>query len=311
MAYICVDRGTDKCPCILMEVGQCYTCSMIREGKCNCPADWQGVCPYTEYQQAGGKIINQRTLQSFIVVDSKAFSDNLKVVVLETPLGFALKCKKTGTFLMVEQEGFKVPLSVLRSDLKGDRGYIHLAFYVTGPKTTALDVRSEKGESWNITGPFYNGLTNSEAFDQQNLSLVLGKGIAVMPLINQREKLWGNLAEMYIDTEKLPQAFLSEYMGDVEYKVADLADNLQQTIENLDKAYNYCLSTTEKKPNIFLMVSPYYVNSILEKSHFPMDCIIFPNHSNMCCGEGVCGACSFTDKEGITVRGCKCNDVII
>ena len=46
MEYKCVDRGSARCPCALMEAGQCYTCTMSRKGKCDCSVDWQGVCPY-------------------------------------------------------------------------------------------------------------------------------------------------------------------------------------------------------------------------------------------------------------------------
>ena len=53
MKYKCADRGSLRCPCVLMEAGQCYACAMAREGKCDCSEDWQGVCPYNEYLQNG------------------------------------------------------------------------------------------------------------------------------------------------------------------------------------------------------------------------------------------------------------------
>ena len=53
MEYRCVDRGSLRCPCTLMEAGQCYTCTMSREGKCDCSESWQGVCPYNEFLQRG------------------------------------------------------------------------------------------------------------------------------------------------------------------------------------------------------------------------------------------------------------------
>ena len=35
-------------------------------------------------------------------------------------------------------------------------------------------------------------------------------------------------------------------------------------------------------------------------------CLLLPNHANICCGIGICGACSETDGDGVTVRKCKC-----
>ena len=307
MSYICVDRGREKCPCLLMEAGQCYTCGMIKTGKCDCPAGWQGVCPYTEYIQNGKKIKELRRRQWFPVAEKKSFSKELKLAVLQVSAGFALKCKTMGTFLMVEAAGYKIPLSVMKSEIKGNVGNIHLAFYVTGPKTMALEKMWKDGEPWCVTGPFYNGLTNSETFVTDALSVVLAKGVAAMPLINQENRIWGDLAEMFLDKSKLPSEFLKDYMDDIEYESVDLEEDLDDVVEQVLVSREYCLRTTGKKPNVFLMVSPYYVEEILKKACLPREDFIYPNHSNMCCGEGICGACAHTDGAGDTVRGCKCN----
>jgi len=57
------------------------------------------------------------------------------------------------------------------------------------------------------------------------------------------------------------------------------------------------------------MVSPYFLGRLTELLDIDKREIIAPNHVNMCCGEGICGACSHTDAQGVTVRGCKCFDL--
>ena len=74
MEHKCVDLGSDRCPCILMEVSQCYVCQMIRTGKCNCGSLWQGVCPYTEYLQRGKKSQKELTPKVFKICKIKSFS---------------------------------------------------------------------------------------------------------------------------------------------------------------------------------------------------------------------------------------------
>lgn len=85
-----------------------------------------------------------------------------------------------------------------------------------------------------------------------------------------------------------------------------MENDLEEIIKNILADCEYCKNNTGKNPNIFLMVSPYYKDIIINKCGFDENDIIAPNHANMCCGEGICGACSYTDKDGVTVRRCKC-----
>ena len=62
-------------------------------------------------------------------------------------------------------------------------------------------------------------------------------------------------------------------------------------------------------PNIFLMLSPYYCRLLAERFDLDLAQVIYPNHANICCGLGLCGACSHTDADGVTVRACKCSEI--
>ena len=165
MSYICTDRGSSKCPCILMEAGQCYACSMIRTGKCDCPPGWQGVCPYTEYKQRREKPAAEAKARMFPVRERKDFSPVLTAVTLKVPFGYALACGRLGAFVMVESEGWMVPLSVFQSAAQGAGGdnRISLAISAAGPKTISLMKQCSAGSLWKVKGPYYNGLSGAIA----------------------------------------------------------------------------------------------------------------------------------------------------
>lgn len=314
MKYICADRGTGKCPCILMETGQCYTCGMISKGKCDCLASWQGVCPYNEYMQNGSRIMGESSERGFEIKSVEDFSEKLKVITLGTTMGFAAQCGKLGSFLMVEAGGYKTPVSVMKTELApAGCSSVKLAVYVSGPKTAALDKAAERGGKLKVTGPFSSGLINSEKFDPHRLTLIIGKGMAIMPVINHIDAIGSGLLKMYLDESKLTREFVDKYVSRLEYEKTDLNDfgeSLRELKRSVENDRGYCVEHTGEQPNIFLMVSPYFKSLLINELSLNERGIITPNHANMCCGEGICGACSYTDKDGVTVRLCKCADMI-
>ena len=311
MSYICMDRGTEKCPCALMEAGQCYTCGMIQTGKCACTCGWQGVCPYTEYKQRGSNATEIREEKNFVVAGRRDFSPTLTAVTLKVPFAYSMKCREKGTFVMACIDRWQVPLSVLDSYTVSDggglpEGRITLAINAAGPKTIGLLKRCSAGSVWQVRGPYFTGLLRKEIYDPKALSVAVGKGIALMPLINMKREIGGNLAALYIDKSKLTREFEGEYLADLQYEEADLTCRAEETAAKILNSYEFCVDNTGRKPNLMLMVSPYFADKLIKLLNIDEKEIILPNHSNMCCGDGICGACSHTDENGITVRGCKC-----
>lgn len=309
MNYVCVDRGSDRCPCILMETGQCYSCNMIQRGKCDCSSLWQGVCPYTEYLQMNKRTLVGAGTRKYLLHSLKCYSPTLSVLRLAVPMAYGVKCKELGSFLMVKWKEWFVPLSVLwvEEDFGEQVAYIHLAVNATGPKTIGLLKEAVAGCEMEIRGPFYGGLTNRNIFDKNAVTIVVAKGIALMPLINNKEIIGNNLLCFKIDTSKLPEEFLDDYLQDMEYEAVDLERDILSVAGELKEDCNYCRNGN-RKPNVFLMVSPYYAKKLIDLTGLRKSAFIMPNHSNMCCGEGYCGSCSYVDKEGVTVKRCKCID---
>lgn len=287
-----------------MEAGQCYTCTMSREGKCDCSIDWQGVCPYNEFLQGGRVPALKEGLpeeSAAEVLSIKKYSDQLALVRLGVSRGFARRCRRPGSFVMASALGCRVPLSVLQTgwDRDGEygRGWIEIALQPAGPKTKEL-LNGKLSCVWKITGPFEAGLLNRERLNRTEPLTVIAKGTAIAPFINMRESfLQGTQIKLMVDDDKLTEDFLVDYLADCPWEKVSLAEDEQKILAAIDEA-----------AQVMLLASPYYTERILGMRPDRKDDIITANHANMCCGAGICGACSYTDKDGVTVRRCRCID---
>ena len=309
MEYKCVDRGSARCPCALMEAGQCYTCTMSRKGKCDCSVDWQGVCPYNEFLQEGSvPAIKGGLPEEFAaeVLEIRKYSEQLAVVRLGVGRGFARRCSLPGSFVMASVLGCRVPLSVLRTGW-GPGGWIETAVQPAGPKTKEL-LKSclDRGEQnpgklsclWKISGPFEAGLLNRERLREGEPLTVITKGTAIAPFINIKEGfLKGMKVKLLVDADKLTEDFLADYLADCSWEKVSLTEDEEKILAAIDGA-----------DQVMLLASPYYTERFLGMRPERKGDIITANHANMCCGAGICGACSYTDKDGVTVRRCKCID---
>ena len=309
MEYKCVDRGSARCPCALMEAGQCYTCTMSREGICDCSTDWQGVCPYNEFLQEGSvPAIKGGLPEEFAaeVLEIRKYSEQLAVVRLGVDRGFAHRCRRPGSFVMASVLGCRVPLSVLRTGW-APGGWIETAVQPAGPKTKEL-LKSclDRGEQnpgklsclWKISGPFEAGLLNRERLREGEPLTVITKGTAIAPFINIKEGfLKGMKVKLLVDDDKLTEDFLADYLADCSWEKVSLTEDEEKILAAIDGA-----------DQVMLLASPYYTERFLGMRPERKGDIITANHANMCCGAGICGACSYTDKDGVTVRRCKCID---
>ena len=304
MRYRCVDSGGMRCPCVLIKAGQCYACNLSRTGKCDCSTDWQGVCPYNEYLQGAEKSADGRVLpQEFFaeITGIKNYSEQLSAVRLAVSRGFAWRCRRPGSFIMASSLGCRVPLSVLRTGHIAE-GWIELAVQPAGPKTKELVRLAEQTadcgkKSWRIAGPFETGLLNIERLNMEEPMTVIAKGTAIAPFLNIMESMDEDKKmniRLLIDEDKLTEDFLEEYLRDSWERVS-LAEDTEKIISAIDDS-----------SQIMLLASPYFTEKYSGLRPGRKGDIITANHANMCCGAGICGACSFTDADGITVRRCKC-----
>lgn len=342
MDYNCADRGSVKCPCHLTTAGQCYACGMLRTGECGCSTQWNGSCPYSEFVMNGSRPQPLPILTPAEVVYQKKYSANLTVVRLEVPAGFAQQCHRLGTYIMAQIMGYMVPLSVLKSSyavekrrfLIGPRPYIELAVQPIGVKT--MQMVNPLNSFWSIQGPFYSGLQSIGSLDSSKPLLVIAKGTALAPFLNIAANFAGeNPAKinLFVDNDKLTSEFVSDYVsvigekkgkdssrGKIRFNYIDLSSDMEMIMSMLDM-YD----------QIMFLASPYYTNQVIRRLRASGrltasvigkgqsgiaagsnvfgstgKCLVVANHANICCGLGICGSCSHTDKDGQTVKKCKC-----
>lgn len=335
MEYNCVDRGSGKCPCHLTEAGQCYACGMLRTGECGCSTQWNGSCPYSEFTMNGNRPQPLPRLTPAEVVYHKKYSSNLTVVRLEVSAGFAQQCHRLGTYIMAQIMGYMVPLSVLSSSYAvekrrfviGPRPYIEVAVQPIGVKT--IQMMNPLNKFWSIQGPFYGGLQSIGKLDSSKPLLVIAKGTAVAPFLNIATYLTGDnptKINLFIDDDKLTAEFIDDYIrnagkakgkpqntatGKIRFNYIDLAEDME-TVLSMANMYD----------QLMFLASPYYTNLLIrrmrENGRISLSemqngaaaakgrCLVVANHANICCGLGICGSCSHTDKDGQTVKRCKC-----
>lgn len=399
MEYRCVDVGSEKCPCVLMEAGQCYTCRMCRDGVCACGESWRGSCPYTTWLQQGGCAQEAPRVSEASILAVREYAPHLSVVTLSVPRGLAQHCRTLGTYIIVESLGWQIPLSVLRStyaagtashttpaaastagaapagfastsgsastdiqsaSIKTDTdlipasafppaidaaggGQIEIAIQPIGPKSRAL--LQDLTAPWRIRGPFYGGLTalGSGALHPADPLLVIAKGTAIAPFINMLERFCQAGTQdistacqtqsltpglrLLIDADKLTADFLTDYLRTQEGQLIPW-----QPIRLASEMERAAALIAESRQTLFL-ASPYYAAQakkvFLKSAAFDgaarvqhstcglkarenaisqarNRCLLLPNHANICCGIGICGACSETDGDGVTMRKCKC-----
>ena len=399
MEYRCVDVGSEKCPCVLMEAGQCYTCRMCRDGVCACGESWRGSCPYTTWLQQGGCAQEAPRVSEASILAVREYAPHLSVVTLSVPRGLAQHCRTLGTYIIVESLGWQIPLSVLRStyaagtashttpaaastagaapagsastsgsastDIQSasiktdidpipasafpsaidaaDGGQIEIAIQPIGPKSRAL--LQDLTAPWRIRGPFYGGLTalGSGVLHPADPLLVIAKGTAIAPFINMLERFCQAGTQdistagqaqsltpglrLLIDADKLTADFLTDYLRTQEGQSIPW-----QPIRLASEMERAAALIAESRQTLFL-ASPYYAaqakKAFLKSAAFDgaarvqdstcglkaredaisqarNRCLLLPNHANICCGIGICGACSETDGDGVTMRKCKC-----
>jgi len=327
MRYLCADRGSRRCPCILMEAGKCYTCTMVRDGVCSCEdqSGWQGVCPYTEYCQLGGAAQEapEDCMTLFDVMQKTSYGPDIHAVGLSCSRGFMESCRRPGAYVMAEALGWRTPVSLLRTGMKKGICRVEFLLKESGPKTAELARMADEEKVWKLAGPYYNGLLHSEEFygqmlgkkQEENLKnaelTVIARGTAAAPFFHLRDLLpeaGRKQVRLYLDDEMLPEDFCREYLKGMEFERIRLSGE-----EDL-KRMKALAEARLRDGNgwIAVLASPYYLQQILagldesEKNR-----VIVPNQANLCCGMGICGSCSCTDGDGVTVKLCKCSQAVV
>ena len=189
---ICADVGTRNCPCPLAETGDCLVCSRL-SGARECSCRWAGVCVYNEYMQNGSMVRTKRKARSIGILQRLRQGDDLLMLQLRVPRGFALEASRPGSFLFLKPPGApemtSVPVSVMAADVEHESLWVILK--IISAKTKALAACEDFLE---MRGIYRSGLLGKGAAGMLDLHdpgisvrkrwLILTKGVGFAPAVN-------------------------------------------------------------------------------------------------------------------------------
>lgn len=307
--FNCVDAGTENCPCYLAVTGDCLTCSRL-QGKDYCDCSWRGVCIYNEFIQGNRRINNPRADFTAKIVEKKCYMEDLVVYILDVGKGFAIKASQPGSYVFMRRQSssrfYDLPISVMFADV--EKGHIHVAVKVISTKTKTL---LEENHEFVLRGVYRNGIQNVAVLKQREIPgkkvLLVVKGIGLAPgILAARALAHSNQVDFVVDTEKISTELTGDYLQgseDLVGSVKYLSLKDPQDVEALKR-----ILEKEQYAAAAVLASDYFVKTIgqLIKDTLP-DCgVAVSNNFRICCGEGICGACTTTTESGETIRLCKC-----
>lgn len=247
---ICADVGTRNCPCPLAETGDCLVCSRL-SGARECSCRWAGVCVYNEYMQNGSMVRTKRKARSTGILQRLRQGDDLLMLQLRVPRGFALEASRPGSFLFLKPPGApemtSVPVSVMAADVEHESLWVILK--IISAKTKALAACEDFLEMRGIyrSGLLGKGVAGMLDLHDPGISvrkrwLILTKGVGFAPAVNLIRWAAGRVdIHVIADPEKVgddvirqqfrawqPEAYRSEG-GRFRLEFQSLAKLLQQT----------------------------------------------------------------------------------
>ena len=189
---ICADVGTRNCPCPLAETGDCLVCSRL-SGARECSCRWAGVCVYNEYMQNGSMVRTKRKARSTGILQRLWQGDDLLMLQLRVPRGFALEASRPGSFLFLKPSGApemtSVPVSVMAADVEHESLWVILK--IISAKTKALAACEDFLEMRGIyrSGLLGKGVAGMLDLHDPGISvrkrwLILTKGVGFAPAVN-------------------------------------------------------------------------------------------------------------------------------
>ena len=308
----CIDCGSEYCPCHLAESGECLICSQL-QGKCFCDCvNWEGVCVYQELFNNGGKARKTRKTYNCTVIKSNLIEENLLELNFIVPHKLAIDLIKPGSYIFIRTDNnqfFDIPISVLESNIDNDT--VTTVVEIRGIKTKRL-LNINKNDTIVIRAPYFNGVFGiKDLCKVQNSNvLVLGRGIGLAPMTPVVKKLCSNNNEIDVLVDYAPfnSNFVKSYIR--KFNIEPVETNLI-TKGNLSKECEFLLTSAVKEKNVSLIhiagadILTYNVIKFLDDLGRPDILLSCCNNFKMCCGEGICGACTNRYAEHKVKRFCK------
>lgn len=308
----CIDCGTEYCPCKLAEAGECLICSQC-QGQCFCDClNWNGVCVYQELHNNGGKAKEGRKTYNCEVTFAEELEEELMMIKFKAPHKLVIDLVYPGSYIFIRTDPnyfFDIPISIMEANL--DKDEITIVVEVRGVKTKRL-LDTKIGQDIVIRGPYWNGVFGVKDLKKvkNENALVLARGIGMAPMMPVIRNLVknNNNVDIVVDTAPFKKNFAIDYIKKygLNPNETSLIDKGKLTDEGKLIISN---AITDKNIKIIHLAGAdiltfkviEYLNEI-NRNDILLSCC---NNFKMCCGEGVCGACTVRFSGHRVKRFCK------
>lgn len=307
----CIDSGSEYCPCNLALCGECLLCSQLKGEKfCDC-CNWNGVCIYQEFisnnsmPKEGRKTYKSKILKKIFI------EENLLELELEITHGLANSLINPGSFIFILDEDknfYDIPISVMETDK--EKNTIKILIEIKGIKTKRILNSLDKDEI-KIKAPYWNGIFGVDNIMnlKDSKAIIIAKSIGIAPIVPVIRKLKQNNNEImvYVDTNDTKYNFLESV---IEKYDCNLSKITIMNNGNLTEEMKYILKD-QIKNNISLIytagadILTKLTIDFVDKEATRKIKLSCCNNFKMCCGEGICGACTIRYKGGVVRRYCK------
>lgn len=310
-AIECIDCGTEFCPCKLAETGECLICSQCQgETFCDC-LNWKGVCIYQELNNNNNKAKEGRKSYNCLVNKVINYNNNVIMISFNAPHKLVIDLCKPGSYIFIqtdENKYFDVPISIMNSDVDND--ILTVAIEIRGIKTSKL-LETKENENICIRGPYWNGVFGLRNINAQlnKKSLILGRGIGLAPMMPVIKKLvsQNNEIKVVIDRGTFEFNFVKDFLD--KYSISYNEYNLLEKGKLSDHAKVIIKDALKDGVNHIHLagadILTYDVIDFLneiDRNDVTLSCC---NNFKMCCGEGICGACTARFSGHRVKRFCK------
>ncbi|MCT4509735.1 MAG: sulfide/dihydroorotate dehydrogenase-like FAD/NAD-binding protein [Tepidibacter sp.] len=297
---ICVDAGSEYCPCHLAKSGDCISCSLL-SGKDLCECNLKGICIYQNFKKNNEKISDAREGILCKVLKKKEIETNVYLISISIPKYLAHELIHPGSYILLKDKKrkddmFNSPISVMNIDFKN---YIlDIVIESLGPKTKDL----LNSDTVFIKGPYTNGIFGIKYFKKLKSKkvLILAKGLSSVTLVNAVNNLLKNNNEVRVffdnSGKKIQEVEKILKESNIDIKHFDFKNNENIIRKELKKGVDMVFSAGSNHFNKNTMNIVDSIDTTIS--------LAITNNNLICCGEGICGACIVKIK-GEKMKTCK------
>ena len=308
----CVDFSTPFCPCELAENGECIVCSQCK-GKefCDCGAT-TGFCVMTEMRNNLGKAMPIRKTYKCTVTTAMKIADDAVLIRVFSEGIRTTEFQNVGSFSFVrvhENPYYDTPISVLYSELEVNT--LGFVIITKGIKTKCFrDIKV--GDTVWLRGPYYNGTFNKHVVEtiKGSHAILLTRGIGVLPSLHVAGSLIrnNNHVRLLIDPGTFNKDMIDRLCEfyELESSTCCISDDKGELTDEIKQLLNGM--TPETCRLLHLGLSDYLIGKVVKyicanNAYHPE--LSACNNAKMCCGEGICGACTENVNARDVIHLCK------